>query len=204
VLTIAFLPVVCPFLIKNIVSEQSNLVLCLQKILLKYIAQERPLLISFPATTNDTVQTSPRTDNLQLVGSLLQSINMVNIWPVYVYQLDIDTHSNTSVTLHYKPHSYVIFIGPGKDEILLYDTLVSQINILSSDIYFNPRGRFIFVVTGYRLETNNFLFCSNRTLWINFRLEHFIIVIADPEPYHYNTNEDVYGLVESNNFDMYS
>jgi hypothetical protein len=185
------------------VWEQSNLVLCLKKILLKYIAQENPLLISFPASEDDAVQTSPRTDNLQLVGSLLQSINVENIWPVYVYQLGSETLNNAAFILPYKPYSYVIFIGPEKEELRLLHTLQSQLMDLSSGMYFNHRAVFIIVVIGYRSEIKNLLNYMSM-LWMDFRIDKFITMTAKSDHSHYGIHKDMHRLVESKDFDIYS
>jgi hypothetical protein len=203
-IAIAVLHVVSPILINNIVSDQSNLLLCLQKILLKYISQESPLLIAFPATENDTVQTSPTTDNLQLVGSLLRSINMENLWPVYVYQLDTDIDSNISVTLPFKPHSYVIFIWPEKDEMRLRGILILLMQKLSRGMYFNPKARFIIVVAGHHSEINRVISYYSMILWRVMRIVNFVIIVANSETHQYGVNEDVYGLQESNKYDIYS
>jgi hypothetical protein len=183
------------------VSEQSNLVLCLQKIL---HGQERPVLVSFPANANDVFQKSSNTSNLQLVGSLLQSINMENTWPVYVYQLGSNNLKNIPDLLRCKPHSYVIFIGPEKEKERLLDSLSSQLWDLSSDVYFNRCARFVIVVTGYRSEIRNLRHDGCSTLWIGYKIENFVIVTAKPEQPHYGINEDKYGLEENKHFDIYS
>jgi hypothetical protein len=204
-ITITILHVVSPFVIKNIISEQSNLVLCLQKILLKHIAQERPLLVSYQATVNDAIQTSPGADNLQLVGSLLRYINVEDLWPLYVYQVDNSgTFNNTPVILPHKPYSYVIFIGPEKDDERLRGALYSQMLPLVAGTYFNPTARFIIVVSGYCSEIENFLIFIFWLVGKGLKVENLVTVIAKHEPSQYDINEDMYGLVESKNFDIYS
>jgi hypothetical protein len=90
--------------------------------------------------------------NLQMLGFLLRIINMVNICPVYVYQLDSEALHKTPAMLPSKPQSYIILIGPETEEERLIDSLLSQLTNFSSDVYFNRRARFIIVVTGYRSE----------------------------------------------------
>jgi hypothetical protein len=91
---------------------------------------------------------------LQLVGSLLRSINTVNIWQVCVYQLDFKIDSIISVTLLFKPQTFVILLGPVMDAMQLPDILVSQMLRLLTGIYFNPKARFIIVVAGHSSKIN--------------------------------------------------
>jgi hypothetical protein len=104
--------------------------------------------------------------------------------------------------LPYTPHSYVIFTGPEKERLLV--SLTSQLTNLSSDTYFNRSARFIVVVTGYRSEISAILHDGYSTLWIDFKIENFVIVTAKPQQPHYGINENKYGLEENIDFDIYS
>jgi hypothetical protein len=117
--------------------------------------------------------------NLQLLGFLLRSINMVNIWPVCVYQLDSEALHKTPAILPSKPRSYIILIEPEEERLI--DSLISQLTNFSSDVYFNRRARFIIVVTGYRSEISVLLHDGCSMLWIDFKIDNFVIVAAKPE-----------------------
>lgn len=132
-LTIAILHVVSPFVITNTIPERSNLVSCLQNILLKYFSQEIPVLVSFLDTATGILEDSPNADDFQAVDFLLRYTNMEHLWLIYVYRLCRETHERSPVIFLYKPQGYVIFVGPEKEEKRLYDSLKSQIIALVLD-----------------------------------------------------------------------
>lgn len=198
VIMVAVLPVVFPF--EFTTSEQGHLVLCLRVILMKNIAQDEVLVVSFPATTNGTMLTSSKTDALELVDTTLRMLNKEALWPLHVYQLDV----NTSVILPYKPHNYIIFIWPEKSDDQSAETLYSQLLSLSENLYFKPEARFIIVVMGYYSEITDFLSRCNCYLWFVFNMVNFILVVPKRDASQYNVSGDKYGLVGTKNFEVYS
>jgi hypothetical protein len=91
-----------------------------------------------------------------------------------------------------------------KEILELLKLLLLQLELLSSDIYFDPNARFIFVVTAYYRQTAGLLYLLVYHLWLIFRIVNFIVIIPRPDSNRRDANEDVYELLETKNFDIYS
>jgi len=192
--------VVFPFLIEHKNSEQDYFVSCLRTILLKYITQGRPVAVSLPAIVHGTMRTTSETDNLHLVNSVLRNINMETLWTLHVYRPDNEILSTEIIP--YKPHSYIIFIRPETEERLLLDHFESLLKTLETS--FNPRARFIFVVTEYSSEITQFLCNIIEIVWMLSKAENFIIVIPNSNASRNGIDEDVNEPPETKSFDIYS
>jgi hypothetical protein len=96
----------------------------------------------------------------------------------------------------------VLLLGP--DEERIYESLVSQMGALVRGTYFNSNAKFVIIVNEYLSDVQAFLLYSNNLLWDDARIENVLIVIEKYEPPQYDINGDIYGLVESKNFDIYS
>jgi Ligand-gated ion channel. len=182
------------------VSRDFHFVSCLQTILQKHITQGTDLVVSFPAYTNDTVLTLSKTDTSQLVHSVLRDINRETGLPLYVHQLDTENPPNYPFNLPYKPDSYIILHDP-MNELRL---LLIQLKTLSHHIYFDRHAKFIFVVTGYFADINTFLQRAIKNIWLKFKIVNFVFMIPRLDSDGCGVNEDMCGLVDTRNIDIYS
>jgi hypothetical protein len=147
---------------------------------------------------------SSKSDSLDLVNVVLRNINKETVSPIYEYRLDRKFLNSTEVILSYKPHSNIIFIRPQKEYSRLLDSLSSQLNALSPETYFNPRARFVIVVTGYCSKTTDFLPKGIDMLWSRFKVENFVIMVPNLNQSQYGINENVHGLLKVKDCDIYS
>ena len=181
------------------VSRDFHFMSCLRTILQKHIVQGTNLVVSFPAYTNNTVLTPSKTDTSQVVDSVLQNIYRDTGVPVHVHQLD----PKLPFKLQYKPDSYVILSGPVKGENQL-QLILEQVTTLSPHIYFSPHARFIFMINGRSANINYILHRIIKNMWKNFKIANLVFMIPRTDSDGCDVNEDMYGLVDSRNIDIYS
>jgi hypothetical protein len=82
--------------------------------------------------------------------------------------------------------------------------LISQVQALWSLVPFNPHARFIFMVTGDFENINVFLEGVINSLWLKFKIANLVFVIPRRDSQGCDVNEDMYGLVDTRNIDIYS
>jgi len=120
-----------------------------------------------------------QTDDLQTVSVILEKLHEEKRWPIELFRRNGDDIADTSV-LH---HSYILFVWNG--EAGSYnETLENQLEILKYSTSWNPRGRFLVVVTDSRHEPAHLLaahICS--VLWEVARIVNVVILIPNQFPY---------------------
>jgi hypothetical protein len=140
--------------------------------------------------------------NTHMVDSVLRNINGETGFPVHVHQLDTNHLDKYPPTLPYKPDSKVILTFPIMEmqSLLL---LLSQMEVLSSQVPFNPHASFIFVVTRCFENINIILNSANYNLWYNFKISNWVFIYPRRDLQVCDVNEDMYGLVDTRNIDIY-
>ncbi|XP_021941935.1 uncharacterized protein LOC110840925 [Zootermopsis nevadensis] len=129
--------------------EQLHLVLCVETIAHRYFTPGHPLIVSLPATAEEStsrqlIQTTPHKDDLQLVNFMLQKLNEGTRWPIELFRPNEDEIADAAV-LH---HSYILFVWL-EEEASLNKSLENQVEYLKYSASWNPRGRFVVVMTGH-------------------------------------------------------
>jgi len=138
-------------------TVQLHTVLCVWTVARRHFAPGRPLVVSLPRTTPDVAHSAlsaplAQTDNLQTVSAILGKLHEEKRWPIKLSRPSGDATAGTSV-LH---HSYILFVW--NEEAGSYnETLENQVEILKDSTSWNPRGRFLVVVTDSRHEPAHLL-----------------------------------------------
>jgi hypothetical protein len=133
-----------------------------------------------------------------MVDTVLRNINEQAGLPVHVHQLDTKNLDKSSFFLPYKPDSYVILT------VKPLHLLISQLQALWSLVPFNPHARFIFVITGSFDNINVVLEGVINSLWLKFKIANLVFVIPRHDSLGCDVNEDMYGLADTRNIDIYS
>ena len=198
----ATLQIASSSLISLPVSRDFHFTSCLRTILQKHTAQGTNLVFSFPAYTNNTVLTPSKTDTSQVVDSVLRTIYRETGLPLHLHQLNPRLPFDSPLILPYKPDRYFILSGPVKQvttvQLILYQLLAFWNN------KFNPNARFIFMVNGCFTNINHFLRLVIYNMWFHFKISNLVFMIPRLESDLCDVNEDMYGLVDSSNIDIYS
>jgi len=131
-------------------TDQLHTVLCVWTVARRHFAPGRPLVLSLPRTKPDVARSAlsaslAPTDGLQTVSVILGMLHEEKRWSIELFRPNGDDIADTSV-LH---HSYILFVW--NEEAGSYnETLENQLEILKYGTSWNPRGRFLVVVTDSR------------------------------------------------------
>jgi hypothetical protein len=165
-------------------TEQQNIVLCVEIIAHRYFTPGRTLIVSLPGTTRNVTrrpfpQTLAHTDDLQMLNVMLVTLHESARWPIEVYGPSGDETTDTSV-LH---HSYILLVWL-EEGLSLNETLENQVENLKYSMSWNPRGRFLVVVTGGSSYPPHLLaghMCS--LLWKMANIVNVVVLIPHPTPH---------------------
>jgi hypothetical protein len=109
---------------------------------------------------------------------MLGLLNEVALWPLYISQGE--TENDIVAKLTTKPHNYIIFTGPGGEGGDVAETLVGQLEALKSWSSWNPRSRFLVLVTAHDSRPPHLLALSiSKTLWNKAMIVNVVILIAN-------------------------
>lgn len=166
-------------------EEQNHMDLCVEAIAQKYFSDGRSLLFSVPRDVRE-VTGRPRVqlsygDDLDLVNSVLQKINENMSCPV---QFPADAEVTTTAETNY---NYIIFIWREQEHENVIDCLRRQLDTLSdSEIQqWNPRGRFVVVVTDHNSGTPRSLAHEiYETMWAERSIFDNVVIISNSERNH--------------------
>jgi len=128
-------------------TEQLHTVLCVWTVAHRYFAQGRPFVVSLPRISTDVNRSAlsisvPQRDHLQAVNVILGKLQEGTRWPIKLFRSSGDDTADTSV-LH---HSFILFVW-NEEACSLNETLENQFEILKYSTSWNPRGKFLVVVT---------------------------------------------------------
>ena len=159
-------------------TEQLHTVLCVETIAQSYFTPGRPLIVSLPASRQEVTrrtlrETLPYADDMQLLNAILEKLNKKTRWPIELFRTSGDETADTTV-LH---QSYILFVwldeGTSPKE-----TLESQVENLKYSMSWNPRGKFLVVVTASSNDPPNLLaaqVCS--TLWQMANIVNVVVLV---------------------------
>jgi len=168
----------------TLTTDQLHTVLCLWTVANQYFAPGTPLVVSLPRTTPDVARSAlteplPQRDDLQTVNFLLEKLHEETRWPIEVFRPSGEDTADTSV-LH---HSYILFVW-NEEADSLNETIENQVENLKYSTSWNPRGRFLVVVTDSSNEPAHLLaaqICS--ILWQMARIVN--VVVLTPNKFAY-------------------
>jgi hypothetical protein len=121
----------------------------------------------------------PHKDHLQMVNFMLENLNERRTWPIQIFRPNGDEITDTSV-LH---HSYILFVWT-EGEVTLSRALEDQVENLKYSASWNPRGRFVVVVTGHSSEPPQSLashICA--MLWQMASIANVVVLIPNQIAY---------------------
>jgi hypothetical protein len=157
-------------------TEQLHTVLCVETIAHRYFTPGKPLTVSLPASGQDVTrrETLPNADDMQLLNAILETLNEKTRWPIELFRPSGDDAADTT-PLH---HSYVLFVWQ-EDGMRLNETLESQVENLIYSMSWNPRGKFLVVVTASSNDPPHLLaaqVCS--ILWEMANIVNVVVLVT--------------------------
>ncbi|KDR12916.1 hypothetical protein L798_12871 [Zootermopsis nevadensis] len=157
--------------IKLMTTEEIHISSCLSAIVQQYFTHDQPLLVCLP----ESESVHP-----VWMDVMLGQLNQVTLWPVYVSQGE--SEDGIVATLTTKPHSYIIFTGPQGEFGNVTETLVGQLDALQSSLSWNPRGRFVVLVTARDSRPSHLLALKiSETLWNKAMIVNDVIMIPNSD-----------------------
>lgn len=139
------------------------------------------LLVSFPKSGCHGTQTSPKCDYLQLVNFVLENTHQDALWPFHVFRTDSLTLAMSDEQLR-THHNYVIFTWPEEVDSDVIETLVTQLEELQSAVSWNPRAKFLVVVTeNFTRPANLLALMIFETMWNMNRIVNVVILVPNPD-----------------------
>jgi hypothetical protein len=167
-------------------EEQDHMALCVKAIAPKYFSCGRSLIVSMPRdvrhVTGRPLAHLSYSDDLHLVNMALQKINENTCCPVQLFPAD--TELTTIAEMNY---NYIIFIWREQEDGDIIDSLRRQLDILCcSEIrQWNPRGRFVVVVTDHISGSPRSIALEiYETMWVKHNIIDNVIITPHSERNH--------------------
>jgi hypothetical protein len=132
---------------------------------------------------------------------MLENVNRKVLWYLNVFQPDSETCEITGEQI-YKPSSYITFAWPEEEDGNVLDSLVGQLQFLQSGASWNPRARFVVMVTEHVAKQPQLLaFNICQTMWNMNKIADVVILVRNSGEFVYGSDEkresgvlDVYTL----------
>lgn len=120
-------------------TQQHHIIMCITDIINRHFTPWQPLHVSLPAYISQT------NNGLQMVDNLLGILHDKIHWQLHVSLAGGMTFE--AVQHNYeKPYSYVLFTSSEREENVTVD-LLSQMDIMNSKSFLNPRAKFLVVIS---------------------------------------------------------
>jgi hypothetical protein len=186
-------------------AGQAHTALCVEAIARKYFAGGQSLLVSRPKDVRDVtgrpLARLPFADGLHLVNLVLQKINENACCGLQVSASDVELRTVSEMN-----YSYIIFIWREQEDGDIIDSLRRQLDILccSNVRQWNPRGRFVVMVTDYDGASPQSLALEiYKTMWMEHNIIDNVIIISNFERNHHEKQKKNLPS-ERNVLDLYS
>jgi len=162
-------------------AEQRHIALCVQTIAHQYFNHGRSTVVSMPPDLRNNSRRPiiqfPYSDNVQLVDLVLQYVHEYSFCPVQM--MPPETQVDTTVEIN---HSYIIFIWREQEDEDIIEILRTQLNYLQHDslLQWNPRGRFVVVVTDQ--DSSSLMSDSLKIyelMWMEYKAVNTVILMPD-------------------------
>jgi hypothetical protein len=186
-------------------TEQLHTVLCVENIAHRYFTPGRPLIVSQPSSRQEVTRTAlketlPHADDMQLLNAMLEKLNERTRWPIELFVPGGDETADTTL-LH---HSYILFVWL-VEGLSLSETLESQVESLKYSMSWNPRGKFLVVVTASTHDPPRLLaahVCS--TLWQMAYIVNVVVLVPHRFAYPPTNSTSSTGRTGSDRLDLYT
>jgi hypothetical protein len=162
-------------------TEQHQIALCVQTIAQQYFISARSILVSMPRDSPDNTGRPlihfPHRDNLHLVDLVLQNLNGLTCCPLQLFPADTTLHAVSEIN-----YCYIIFVWPQEPGGDIMDSLRSQMDMMrDSEIQqWNPRGRFVVVVTDLDSESPPSMALQiYEAMWMEYSVTDNVILMSD-------------------------
>jgi hypothetical protein len=182
--------------------ERRHIALCLKNIIHQHFHRKSVILVSVPPSHDNTIPNSIQNKNSYLVDFVLQELNSAALWPLHVFRPDIQPPdiSNEQPDKH---RGYILFTWPTEENDLT-ETLASQHEALQYSRSWNPRARFVVVVTAYDNSHPHLVALNvSETMWTLNRIVNLIVVIANRD-ITVTKNRDIDGTEETHLVNIYT
>jgi hypothetical protein len=177
-------------------SESRHIALCLKNIMHEQFPEGSLLLLSLPFSHGNI-----SSEYLNVLGLILKDINKGTQWPLYVFQPG-DTQEISSVQAN-EFHVGVLFAWEN-EENALSEIILQQLDTLMSSTSWNPRSKFIVLVTTYvNSPPHSAALRVSALMWQRSRIVNLIILIMDPAG-NVMTKKDVDGIEETHVLNVYT
>jgi len=126
--------------------EQQDIALCLRSVRHRNFMPGQSVHLSLPNSGCHGIQTSRKYDCLHFVNFLLETVHQDALWPLHVSRADslpVEIRDQ-QLRMH---HNYIIFMWPEEMGGDILETLVTQLDDLQLTLSWNPRAKFLVVVT---------------------------------------------------------
>ena len=162
-------------------AEQRHIALCVQTIAHQYFNHGRSTVVSMPPDLRNnsrrTLIQFPYSDDLQLVDLVLQYVHENTCCPVQM--LPPKTELETIAEIN---QSYIIFIWREQADEDILDILRTQLTHLQHDklLQWNPRGRFVVVVTDQNKSTlMSEALKIYELMWMDYKAVNTVVLMPD-------------------------
>jgi len=168
----------------TLTTDQLHTVLCVWTVAQRHFARGTSLVVSMPRTISEVARYPlgdpvPKRDDLQTVSVLLGKLHEGTRWPISLFRPSGDDIEDTSDL----QHSYILFVW-NEEACSLNETLENQLENLKHSSSWNPRGRFLVVVTESSNEPEYLIaahICS--VLWQVARIANVVVLIPNQFAY---------------------
>ena len=147
-------------------SLSKDLATCISSIAEEYFTPSRPTLVSVTSTGKD-------------VNNLLQQLHDMANWPFQISSLGSETLYNdfNDVAKHF---SYIIFVNTMQEDDDVIEIMSEQIEEIEISECWNPRAKFLIVVSGPILQEREELAQDiAEELWRTYKIVEVIILIPE-------------------------
>ena len=169
-------------LIKNepLTSERRYMAMCIRSVMHGNFMPEETLLVSFPNKCDGNTTLS-KCHDVKLVDFVLENIHRDDLLLVNVYRPEdlSDQITDDHLTII---HNYIIFTWPEEVHGDVIEALVSQLENLMSVGSWNPRARFLVVVTESDTRPTQLLaplICE--TMWAKNRIINVVVMVPNSD-----------------------
>jgi len=189
----------------TLTTDQLHTVLCVWNVAHRHFTPGKPLVVSLSRTTPEVARSAlskslPQWDDLQTVNVLLGKLHEGTRWPIELFRPNGDDNADGSVL----QHSYILFVWNGEAGSL-NETIENQVENLRYSTSWNPRGRFLVVVTERSNEPAHLLaahICS--ILWQVARIVNVVVLIPNHFAYRPLNAVRTTKTTETDSFNLYT
>jgi hypothetical protein len=185
---------------KQLTAVHQHMVSCVRTIALRHFPKGRPVSVSIPSDELQATNVSPREDNQHMVNYVLRELNDMTRWPILIFTSNILPEETPEEVV--TPQSYIIFLWKQQDESI-YDTIQTQIQNQQDSPSWNPRAKFIFVVSGHDSEPHMALarhICE--ILWEISKISNLVVLILNFSQVLAPNHTSLMAVEETKTFDL--